>query len=70
MVDMMEKLVTMSFYPVLLVGLVLISALFVFMFRFAEAENLGLVLLMALLISFVSVLIVRFIVYKRKYDGF
>jgi hypothetical protein len=66
----MEKLVTMSFYPVLLVGLVLISALFVFMFRFAEAENLGLVLLMALLISFVSVLIVRFIVYKRKYVGF
>jgi len=67
---MMEKLVTMSFYPVLLVGLVFISALFVFMFRFAEAENLGLVLLMSLLISFVSVLIVRFIVYKRKYDGF
>ncbi len=66
----MEKLVTMSFYPVLLVGLVIISALFVFMFRFADAENLGLVLLMALLISFVSVLIVRFIVYKKKYDGF
>ncbi|AKB25541.1 hypothetical protein MSMTP_2072 [Methanosarcina sp. MTP4] len=68
--DMMEKLVNMSFYPVLLVGLVLISALFVLMFRFAEAENLGLVLSMALLISFVSVLIVRFIVYKRKYGGF
>jgi len=66
----MEKLVTMSFYPVLLAGLVLISALFVFMFRFAEAGNLGLVLLMALLVSFVSVLIVRFLVYKRKYGGF
>ncbi|WP_440956093.1 hypothetical protein ACSAZK_03845 [Methanosarcina sp. Mfa9] len=68
--DMMEKLVNTSFYPVVIMGLVVISALFVLMFRFADEVNLRMVLLMSLMISIVSILLVRFIVYKKKYGGF
>lgn len=68
--DPIEKLVNMSLYPILLVGLVLISALFVLMFRFADEANLGMVLLMSLLISMVSIFLVRIIVYKKRYGGF
>ncbi len=68
--DSKEKLLNMSFYPIILVGLLLISALFVLMFRFADETNLSMVLLMSLLISVVAILLVRFIVYKKKYGGF
>ena len=68
--DPIEKLLNMSIYPILAVGFLLISALFILMFRFADAENLGLVLLMVLLISLVSVFMVRLIVYKKRYGGF
>lgn len=67
--DPIEKLLDMSLYPILAVGLLLISVFFVLMFRFADAENLGLVLLMVLLISMVSVFMVRLIVYKKRYGG-
>jgi len=68
--DPIEKLVNMSLYPILLVGLVLISALFVLMFRYADEANLSMVLLMSLLISMVSIFLVRIIVYKKRYGGF
>ena len=62
---LMEKLKNLSIYPIIGGGVLLICALFVLMFRFADAENLFMVLLTSLLIAAVSFLIMKILVYKK-----
>lgn len=51
----------------LFIGIALSVALFYFMFRFAEEENLFMVLLTALLISLISIAIARGLVSISKF---
>lgn len=69
MTGLMEKFQKIPFKYILAGGLLLISLLFVLMFRFAEMENLYLVILTSLLIGVISIIIIRIMVHKVKYDA-
>ncbi|MDD3043719.1 MAG: hypothetical protein PHV51_06215 [Methanosarcinaceae archaeon] len=62
--DIFENLSDLTIYLIIAVGFFLVVLFFTLMSRYAEAESLSLVILMALLASLTAVFIMRLLVFR------